>query len=189
MAIVVVERPEPFISLALVKSHLAVDHTDDDVLLTAYLRAVCRHIDGPNTWLGHAISPQLVEVRQSSWDGFDPLPCQPLIEVQSVTYVGTDGAEGVIEPDDYEVTTRGLCLRGSYPALRGDREGVRVLCRVGYEAGSPSSVPEDIIAAALLMVGDLYANRETGVQGAISVEVKMAPSAVALLAPYQNWNR
>ncbi len=189
MAIVVVERPEPFISLELAKHHLMVRHDDDDTLIGAYIRAVCRHIDGPNTWLGHAIGPQLVEVRQPDWGDFDPLPCQPLIEVQAVTYVGTDGSEGSIDPDDYEATTRGICLRGARPALRGDREGVRVLCRVGYEDGGPSGVPDDIIAAALLMVGDLYANRETGVQGTVSVEVKMAPSVEALLAPYLNWNR
>lgn len=186
MSIVVVEGPEPFISLETGKQHLQVEHNETDQLITLYIAGVCRHIDGPNTWLGHAVGEQVVEFRQADWCGLDPLPAGPLLEVLSVECVAADGSIVTIPDSDYVVTARGIeFLRAaSLPALRGDSEGVRVRCVLGY---LPDSLPADIKAYGLLMLGDLYRNR--GTTGPDAQAIQMAAPPASLLAHYQNWNR
>ncbi len=48
----------------------------------------------------------------------------------------------------------------------------------------PEPTPKGVQAAVLLMVGDLYAKRETGVVGTVSAEVKTSLTVENLLAPF-----
>jgi hypothetical protein len=54
---------------------------------------------------------------------------------------------------------------------------------VRYRAGY-DPVPAAIISAVLLMVGDLYANRETASEG-LKSEIQMSATVQNLLAPYR----
>ena len=67
------------------------------------------------------------------------------------------------------------------PAARSVADAVAVEFRCGY--GNPDAVPDSVKRAVLLIVGTLYANRETVVTGTIATELPQ--SAEWLLGPFR----
>jgi uncharacterized phiE125 gp8 family phage protein len=185
MRTIVITPPEPFVELDTAKAHLRVTDDTEDTLIAAYIAAACGHIDGPAGWLNRAIGQQTLEMRGSFFTGCDwALPFPPVTSVISVKYLDSDGAEQTLDPDQYDV--RGNVVARAYgtswPSSRSTAETVRVRYEAGYEV-----IPPAIIAATLLMVGDLYNFRETAVggQGAAAVAVPMSTAVEALLAPFR----
>lgn len=184
MSVVVVTPPISDIDLDLVKSHLRVDHNDDDQLIQAFVDAAVSHIDGPAGWLSRAIWPQTLELRQNVFCGPIRLPYGPVSDVVSVKYVDGSGVEQTMAPADYLLTNDGtvaLAYGSNWPSLRGDAEGVRVQYEAGFEV-----LPAAVQSAVFLMVGDLYLNRET--TGADAAAIQMSTTVQALLGPYRAWS-
>lgn len=199
--VVVIEAPAALVDLATAKAHLRVDHDDDDAIIGAYIAAACGHIDGPGGWLGRAIGPQTLELRADDFRGCDgqgafDLPFAPIIDVVSVKYLdGADGAEQTVTPTDYEITARSTLRPGyeiEWPTARSFADAVRIRYRAGYVADPTAetlvaAVPAPVVAAVLLMVGDLYANRETAAEGGRPA-VQMSLTVERLLAPFRIWS-
>lgn len=186
MSVVVVTPPVPAISRGLVNAHLRLEvgvvH-DDDALIDAYVAAAVAHIDGPAGWLGRSIWTQTLELRQNVFCGPIRLPYGPVQSVTSVKYVDSAGVEQTLDEAGYVLLTDGvvnLAHNASWPSHRGDAEGVRVRYVAGYE-----TLPPAILSAVLLMVGDMYANRET--VGEVTSAVQMSTTVENLLAPFRNW--
>lgn len=194
MTVVVITPPAaPLVPLATVKAHLRVGDGQDD-LISTYLAAASAHIDGPGGWLGKAIGVQTLEAR---FDRFDcdhiELPYGPLIDVVSVKYDDPDGVEQTVDAEGYTLDEEGLLgsHSGSWPAARLRPGSVRVRYRAGYVADPTANplvpaVPAPIVAALLLMVGDLEANRSTTIDGTVS-RVPMSTTVEDLLQPYRRW--
>lgn len=185
MQVVVVTPPARVLVLDLLKRHLRVDGDDDDLLIQAYADAAQSHIDGPDGWLGRSIGVQTLEARRSGF-GCDliVLPCGPVTSIVSVLYDDPDGVEQTLAPSAYVADPRGLLRAGDdpWPSARLAHASVRIRYTAGYAITPPA-----IKAALMLMAGDLYANRETGVVGTVSVDVKMSTTVENLLAPYRVW--
>lgn len=184
MRVFVVTPPQPVVSLDEAKAHLRVEGGDEDLQIAAFVAAATGHIDGPDGWLGRAIGPQMLEARCSSSDCGNAvrLPFPPVIELVSASYIDGSGVEQMADADDFEIMGRDLvAVSGAWPWTAGSprREGVRIRYRAGYEA-----VPAPIKAAILLMVGDLYRNRETVSAGAMTA-VPMSTTVQALLGPFR----
>lgn len=186
MTVLVVTPPAPVLDRALAKQHLRVTTGDEDALIDAYIAAACGMIDGPDGWLERSIGEQVLELRTDRFCDSLRLPCGPVREIDAVEYVDADGALTALDSDVYVL--RGdrleLAYDEAWPSVRGDADGVRIRYVAGFEDGA---VPAPITAALLLMVGDLYENRETGVVGTVSAEVKMSTTVEALLRPYRIW--
>lgn len=189
MSVVVITPPEPFVELDTAKAHLRVETAADDDLIEAYIAAACGHIDGPGGWLDRAIAEQTLELRTCSPWGTRcdrlSLPYPPVIAVASVVYDDLDSAEQTFDPAGYRVTSLGEIevLSGiPWPSTRLGSDNLRIR----YSAGC-ATIPPAITAAVLLMVGDLYANRETSGVGTLS-EIPMSTTVKALLAPWRVWN-
>lgn len=107
MRIVVVEKPEPFVTLDEAKKHLHVEGNDDDSVITGLIAAACQDIDGPLTWFRRAIGVQVIEVFLDAF-GHCPLrlPGGAVLEVIEVGYVDGAGAAQIVPGDVYD-------LRGS----------------------------------------------------------------------------
>ncbi len=183
MRVFVVTPPAPVVTLEEAKRHLRVDGGDEDVLVQAYIDAATGHIDGPDGWLGRAIGKQVLEARFGSGCGASVrLPYPPFIELVSVSYLDADGVEQMADLGDLEAMGSDLLpASGNWPWSAGTlrRDGVRVRYRAGYEV-----VPGPLRAAILLMVGDLYRNRETVAATAMNA-VSMSTSVENLLAPFR----
>ncbi len=118
-------------------------------------------------------------------DGFPvrpiELPRGPVISLDSITYIGTDG-EPVTVADDPEAdppttdltdlavldqgtlsATVSLANGATWPQTASQKRAVSIVFTVGYGTDS-TDVPADIKAAILLRVGDLYRNREANGQ-------------------------
>lgn len=175
MTIVVITPPEPLVSLDDAKDHLRVTGNDEDTLIEGYVAAASAWIDGPAGWLGRSIGEQTLELRTNVFAGCDRLPYGPVLSVTEVRYVDRLGADQLLDPASYEVVGGGLrCRHGySWPSLRGDAEGVRVI----YQAGE-GEVPPQVRQAVLLLVGQWFRNRMSIVVGTISSELPFGVEAL-----------
>lgn len=184
MSVVVIEPPEPLVSLELAKAHLRVDDDDSNILIGAYIAAVSEHLDGPDGWLGRAIGEQTLEWTTTGFPATAllRLPFGPVQVVEAVHYLDDAGGETLWDGANYMLSRGALTpiYGGSWPAGRVYADAVRIRWVAGY-----STVPAAIVVAALIMVGDMFANRESSAPGAFG-EVPMAASVSALLAPFRN---
>lgn len=206
MSVAVIAPPAPFVSLELAKSHLRVDQTDDDALIDLQLAAACGSIDGPAGWLGRALGTQTLELRQDSFDpawwrfgvgfawsgGWDwaswpfsriALPFPPFQSVESITFEDGLGADQVLTPMGWTATDEGVepAFGMSWPSGRVAANAVRIRYVAGY---AEDQVPAPIQAAVLLMIGDMYGNRESQLIGTRAA-VAENPTLASLLNPYR----
>lgn len=113
------------------------------------------------------------------------LPNPPLISVESVKYINTDGVLTTIDAADYDVhveSLRGLVAPAygySWPGTRDELEAVRIEFTAGY--GAAAAVPQEIKQWMLLQIGHWYANREA----ASSAKLEPLPFINSLLDPYR----
>jgi uncharacterized phiE125 gp8 family phage protein len=195
LAIVTEPTSEP-LALTAARLHLRLDtsgsppsHPEDalvTVLIEAARQVVERELNGrvlmPQTW-------------KLSLDGFPDqgiqIPMAPVNAISSITYVDTNGVTQTWGADQYRVDLDSIPARITpeygipWPVTRGVMKTVVVTFTAGYDpAGSPASpVPELILAALKLILGDLYENRE---ETAVGVQVMQIPRAAAdLLARYR----
>ncbi|WP_447727272.1 head-tail connector protein [Sphingomonas koreensis] len=185
MRVIVVTPPAPVLAWADADAHLKLDGAEDQqVEVEAMIAAATEHLDGPFGWLGRAIGAQTLEAR---FDCFDAngmmLPLPPVIELVSVTYLDRDNVEQPLDLADCELFDRELVPAHGrrWPRSLDRSESVRVRYRAGFE-----TVPAPVRAAILLMVGDLYRNRETVTGGQVSA-IPMSTNVVNLLTPYRVW--
>lgn len=114
------------------------------------------------------------------------VPFPPLVSVESVKYLDADGVLQTVLAADYVARTAEtpgeiVPAHGkTWPAPRGEMDAVGVEFTCGY--GDPDAVPAPIKRAILLVVGTLYANRET----VAPVSMQAIPhTAEWLLGPYR----
>jgi uncharacterized phiE125 gp8 family phage protein len=194
VAVLITPPTADVVTLEEAKAHLRVDHADDDALIAGMIAAATSHLDpAGNGWLGRALRPQTWELR------FDAFPCgpvilpyPPLISVESMKYGDGDGVEReLVAGIGYRVFADAWRARlepvygGSWPRVRRDHESVRVRYVVGHapaDGEAADALPPSVKAAILLIVGDLYAFRETVAEGAPS-KVPVSATVDALLAP------
>jgi uncharacterized phiE125 gp8 family phage protein len=180
------------VSLDEAKAHLRVDYSDDDPLITAFIKASTGFVEGPTGFIGRALIDQTWDLYL---DGFPlrgigrlhrgglhhrgdaiEIPLPPLIEIIGVFYLDSADNEQTLATSSYIVDpisepARLVPARGAGWPVCGHHEvnSVRIRFRAGYldMSNSPptDNVPFEIKAAILMHVADLYANRETQVIG------------------------
>ena len=93
------------------------------------------------------------------------LPYGPVQSVVSIKYYDTDGTEQTLSTSDYDVAIEGNIARiqsktAGWPTTDEDTlNAVIVQYTAGY-GDDPYDVPQDIISAVRLILGDLYDKRE-----------------------------
>lgn len=188
---VLVDAPDvPPVSLAECKQHLRVDGDDEDTLIGIYLAAAIGHLDGADGWLGRSIVAQTWSqdfdgfmvanangVRQLA-TSFFPLPgvafnasfrlgLAPVTSIASVTYLDGAGVLQTVDAASYSLVNGRnapevrFVREFSIPVVRLDKPAVTVTFVAGY--CDDEAAPGPLKAAILLMVGDIYQNRETKV--------------------------
>lgn len=187
MRVLVITPAEQVVSLEMAKEHLRVMHSREDALISAYIAAAQAHIDGPDGWLGRAIGAQTLEMHLPAFGacGWIALPYPPSVEIEAIEYIDAAGSTVTLDQSQYQLS--GNLVRPVWPASfpsaawRGPgAETVIVRWTAGYD-----EAPQPIRVAILLMVGDLYANRETTALGLSASAIPMSTTVENLLAPYR----
>ncbi|MFZ5821796.1 MAG: head-tail connector protein [Chloroflexota bacterium] len=174
------------VSLSEAKTHLRVEHTDDDVLITGLIAAARQAAEART---GRALVTQKWRQTLDAWpdDGVIELDKPRLISVESVSYLAIDGTRQTLDPAAYQAVTDTLIgtvqpTYGTYwPPCRDTPGSLRVDYTAGY--GNAAAVPQPIKGWMLLALATWYAQREALVAGVSLAEL---PRAVwgSLLDPY-----
>lgn len=176
------------LSLAEIKAHLRVDHSDEDVLLDVYNRAAMEYVEH---FTRRSLMPQ-------TWTySLDSFPAQRMIRLSRspyneahsalvIKYDDADGAEQTLAASEYTVDGASIPARvrvgdNGWPETLDDLNAVRITYGAGY--ADAASVPTPLKQAMLLMIGHWFANREAVVVGTIAAEVPLA--AKALMRAYR----
>ncbi len=166
----VVDPASDPVTLDEAKKSLVVDFTDDDELIEAFIAAASEYAEN---FQGRALIDQTLDLFLDAFPvGSIEIPKPPLIEIVGVFYRDSNGDE--IEFDEFEVDDASepariyLLNSGSWPTAASRLNAVRIRFRAGYlNSDSPptENVPSSTKAAIKLIVGTLYAQRETIVIG------------------------
>ena len=170
------------VSLAVAKQHLriAADDTDMDAEVSRLIRAATARAQKAT---GRALAVQSWRLILDRFPkGAISIPLPPLRSVEAIAYTDVSGVEQDLDESTYLVNPFGLigqvtpAMGKCWPATASQDMALRIDFTAGYD-----EVPEDILAAILLLVGHFDQNREAATTGSLSV----LPLGVdALLAPH-----
>jgi uncharacterized phiE125 gp8 family phage protein len=188
----------PFIDLEDVRAHLRLDasgspptHPDDE-LIEALVEAAREFIEGytEQSWA--------VRTFEQSLAAFPPGPIElgigPHISLTSIEYKDEDNADATIDLDDVVVDSYGdralvyPAVNFVWPRTYQSPVAITITFKAGFgpTASSPIEtvhpVPKAVRAAALLIVGHLYENREDTVEKALT---SIPMGALALIQRYR----
>jgi uncharacterized phiE125 gp8 family phage protein len=175
------------ITLAEAQLHLRLDvygsppaHPDDSLVLALITAAR----ESAEMYTGLTIGVTGYQAKGDIKNDTLSLQTFPVNSVSLVTYVDSDGVTQTVDPADYSIDSfeRSAVLRFSkdVPATE-----VTVTFTAGFtdgESPNPYPLPKPIYVAMLLMIGNLYENRES-VSDKESYE--RPQSAISLMTPYR----
>ena len=177
----------PALSLSTAKSHLRVDGSDDDTLITALVASaeqLAEHLTG-RTLITRDRTHRVAEFGDRI-----RLPGAPVASITSVKYLDTAGAEITLSNALYALESGTdwpavvPAVGATWPAVQPDRaDAVRIAYSAGYGAAD-TDVPIGIQQWLLLCLGTWYNQRESVITGTIVAELPRG-SWDALLDPYR----
>lgn len=171
------------VTLAEAKVHLRVTHSSEDALITALIVAAREHVESVT---GRKLISQQWELIQDAFPcGPVQLPFSPIITIDSVKYLDDDGALQTLDTAEYAKDTYSVpgwvSPVDTWPSTYDTINAVTIAFTVGYGA-TAADVPASLKAAMLLMIGDLFENREARSQGNA---YQGNPAFDALVFPYK----
>lgn len=176
MALTLIDPPAVTpLTLAEVKKHLRVSSTDNDDLITIYLKAATAYIDGEWGFLGRAIVTQTWRLTLDQFPNSEiKIPLPPLQSVTNIRYDDGNGNEQIVPTDDYYVDTASepgwvVPTLSGWPSTLDAINAVRVEFIAGYSPDNSSppdltgNIPFNIKAGLMLLVANMYEHREENV--------------------------
>lgn len=177
------------VTTAEARAHLRIDGTDLDTQIARWIKSARRRAEA---FTGRQFITATWTLKLDGWPPTILVPRPPLISVTSLKYVDTGGTEQtLVEDTDYDVTNntpwRGRVLPSyskTWPTARAHVNAVELIYTAGYGAAA-SDVPEDIVQAILLMVGEHSEFPEGLIVGTIAQGVP-GGAVHELLWPYRD---
>ena len=179
VVVTVAPAAEP-LTTADAKAHIRVDHTDDDAVIGSIAAAARAHVEARTAT---RLYTQTVNFKTDDWADMASLPICPVQSISSISYVDIAGDVITLPTTVYEtrldLLEPSIVLKYSqaWPAIRMGSL-ITVTAVVGY--GGAGAQPPEVIHAIKLLVGDMYAQRETFFNGSANA-VPMAAAVDALL--------
>ena len=164
------------LSTADAKTHLRVDHSEEDGLIDDYVEAARRQVELftrralVNTTFTLKLDAFPVEIRT---------PRSPLSSVTSITHIDCDGNSQTVASSVYDVDTDTepgrifLKFDQSWPDTRTINNAVTVTFVAGFGSAA-SSVPESLRSAVRLLAAHYYEQREPVVVGTTTAKIPMS---------------
>lgn len=132
------------------------------------IAAATRMFDGPTGWLGRCLGPQVLETRYNCWDDICLLPCGPVVEIESVSYLDEAGELQTVTSDYWTLDDDHLYFATGWtgPTTADRSYAIRVRYTAGYSGedvydGGTGQVPPEAIEAIIAMTKDMLASRAT----------------------------
>lgn len=183
----VTAQPALLISSDDMKLHLRISGSQDDALVLLQTLAATAHAEKVTS------SSFVTQTILMAMDRFPNdeirIPRSPLILINSIKYIDTDGVQITWPANEYKVDTiskpgRIRPVFGlQWPAARREINSVEIDYDAGY--GLATAVPDPIVAAVKLICGHLFENRENSISGTIMKDIPTG--ALDLLAPFTIW--
>jgi len=181
MALRLITPPEVEpVSLEEAKSHLRVDHDDDDLLIANYIVGARQMAE---KYTARAFVTQTWELVVDAFPTNEiMIPLPPLQSIVDINYDDAAGSLVSMSPLDFEVDTVSqpgwvVPLVSGWPSTWDGINAVRIRFTAGYSPTTDSppdlvaNIPTSLKNAILLQVGTLYASRESVVIGTIAGEI------------------
>jgi len=181
------------VTLAEVKAHIRVVHTDEDDAIADMILAAAQRFDGRDGSLGCCLITQ-------SWtltlDAFTPeiaIPLPPCQSIDTITYVDPDGVTQTLDAGAYQAfglgSADGAKVRPAYgtswPLIRNQPDAVAITFTAGF-GDDPGDIPEPIRTAIKMRVGHLYEHRESVIIGSGFV-TDMPDGAEDFVRNFRTW--
>lgn len=195
MALKLVTPPDGLpVSLDEAKRHLREDSDLNNPLIELMIAAVTDYLDGEGGILGRALLRQTwdyyidnfptSEFFSNNSNCWIELPLPPLISVIGIYYLDADGNEQTYDSSNYTVDSASKPARIQlksgkvWPsASTSTINAIRIRFEAGYinnDSPPVENVPSAIKQAILLLLSNLYHNRETFVIGETVIELPWA---------------
>lgn len=166
------------VSLDEAKAHLRVDITDDDSTISTQVQSARGYVEQVTA---RTLVLRSYEWRLDSWPGGTlDLPVTPVTSITGIFTIDEAGVETEFDAANYYLVSDKVVLKqdSTWPDVQRSHEGILVRFNAGY-----TDVPAGLKSAILLIVGDLYENREASLVGSVSSSVQF--SVDALVRPYR----
>lgn len=167
------------IGLEEAKRNLRVDGTDEDDDIQGLIVTARKYVEQV-TWLQLVTATYVWKLDRLCGVLYVPRP--PLQSVASIVYVDANGTSQTLSSSKYTVDTAEMpgrvlpAFNETWPSTRGHIQDATITFNAGY-GDEPSSVPEPIRQAMLVMINHLYDNR--------SGCGTLPPAVNHLLSPYR----
>ena len=173
------------------KNHLRVDIAEDDDLIDGYITTARQDMEEK---YGVAFVTQTWDLYLDAFPGGSELAIGkwPLASVTSIKYTDEDGNESTYSSDDYlvdAVSQPGKVVLKSSSSWPSDtlQEVNAVVVRFVAGFGDATDVPRPVRQAVLLLVGDMYENRENTIIAQGVTIRPVAQAAEMLMMNYRNF--
>lgn len=152
------------VSVAELKAHLRVDWADEDAQLAEWIKAAREVAESYTSRQFHAATWQLILPTFPDGGLMIGIPRLPLITVESLSYLDSNGDAAEIDPDDLNtvsaddsaIVSPGSALNYTWPSA-SPNGNVILEFTAGY---APAAVPSTVKAAIKLFCAAQYRNRE-----------------------------
>ena len=166
------------VTLAKAKSHLRVDHSDEDTLITGLIQTA---VDTVEKMTGQLLGQTAATIYADAWAS-QAFTFGPVISISAVKYYDQANTLQDLPAANYWTDLQSSPQRITFnapPAIYSNRhQGVQLTAVVGH-----SAIPAPLTTAVLLLVGHYYENRQQVITSGTPVTVPMAVET--LVNPYR----
>lgn len=171
--------PPEIIDLAAAKNHLKIDFTDDDTIIPGFIDSA---IEEAENFTGTNIKAAKYTIKFNGWIQNMELKLSPVQSIESIKYYDDNDTIQILDAADYQLlqmdkltTVINYHDADDLPDVYEKAAAIEIKLTTGYAEGK---TPFSIKAAILLILGDLYENREDKPHG-------LPSRSKALLRPYR----
>ncbi|KMQ75298.1 head-tail connector protein [Marinobacter subterrani] len=169
------------ITLQEAKSHLRIEpeFVEEDALIESLISAAILSLEHQT---GRAFRDREETLILDRWEQPVRLPWWPVQAINEITYFDADGVQQTLPGYSLDLRTIPATLtpypNETWPEAKQRPQAITIKVQVGMQ-----ELPEDLKRAALLLIGNLYENREAVVVGTIVATLPMAVDF--LIQPYR----
>lgn len=169
------------VSIAEAKLHGRIPGTSEDTIVSTYIKAARRYCEN---YLQRALAQRTLRANLVDFADTVELPFLPIDSITSIKYYDTSSPTVLVTLEDNSVSpvvtdetyslVNNVLRRNqnqTFPAVYPRADAVQITYVAGYAPqGSPASyAPDNVKSAMLLLIQDMYENREAHITGLPSV--------------------